>query len=416
MLAALNLVFDNPIITLKITAVIIQAFACVAAAGIVSTYARSGWLAVLGSLLLIIPTDHFYMLGEFLNNFGSLTLLLWAFWCVLLSVHAQNRRFLILSIFFVIFAVASHISAGPLVLTFGFFAFAVRLAVESERPKTFLSALIGLCWLGTAGISLVARGPDWLRTLGTAHPQFPFRAPFVAEESLLLVASLATVLLILKMRRERVLRWHDYLLGAIALWGLAVTLNPFLNGSAGLSGVAGRFRSISYIQNALLVPYLIGLLWLRKPSLVPYALALLFPLFLLVGLGPLPYGLQPDTLLRRMNLISGLQANSHRLAQGSMIIAPHGDQFVVTATTHIPSQNRVPSDSSYNRVYWLLETSRAEFPDDQIIILNNRPDATMLLIDDVSLRQRWNGMHPMEKALLLRRNLILTGSYSMTPN
>jgi hypothetical protein len=95
---------------------------------------------------------------------------------------------------------------------------------------------------------------------------------------------------------------------------------------------------------------------------------------------------------------------STQLGQNSIVLAPHGDQFAVTATTGIPSQQRPPQAWHYATTYWLLDNVEdASLLHDSIQLISSGTGAT-ILVDDTTLKRRLAQIDPSVQSSLMRAN------------
>jgi hypothetical protein len=247
--------------------------------------------------------------------------------------------------------------------------------------------------------------PTWLRREFINIPQWPFRRLDVAEGLLLLVASSLTLFLITRAKRQTETGITRHVFATVALWSFLITLNPFLNHHTGFQGIVGRLSSIQYIQAAILLP---GLIWLLTPiyrySYV-FVLILCFGLLLLSVTAPLPYGVRPEYLADREKLVGQLPSQHQRLCDSPFVIAPHGEQFVVTSILGVPAQQRPPLASQYQCTYWLLHrVKKSVLKDERVVFISGENDLLSVLIEDNELRQLLNTVPVGERRRLLGAN------------
>ncbi len=126
--------------------------------------------------------------------------------------------------------------------------------------------------------------------------------------------------------------WVRMGLGAVAIWALLITINPFLNSDPQLPTVSGRLGLLAYLLVAILLP---GFFWLivsnHKASTL-YIAAAILPLLFFNLRAPIPPGLRDDYLRRRQLLIQSLPVIPGHPDKEPLVMAAHGDQFVVTST------------------------------------------------------------------------------------
>jgi hypothetical protein len=368
---------------------------------------RNIWLALLGSALVVIPQSRLYFTTEYINQLGALALLMWAGWALIRTAQTRRRTTLLLIVSAVLIgAFLSHKSALIFVPSLALCCLVVFALTGSVMPKRVAALATVILWLSPAIIAAQPffNLPEWLKPQLSSRPHWPFEPSLLAEELILAIAALALFFLIVWLAPRIRTSGFKLVFGSIALWSLLVPLNPFFNAQAMLSSVAGRSRVFSYIQVALLVPALIWLVSSVKREAAIYVGAVFIPLLILSAAAPLPYGLRPEFLARRGELIQSLKIHSGEIAPNSIIVAPHGDQFVVTATIGISSQQDPPTSSHYEKVYWLLnDVSGPMLSSGSVPLLKNNETAT-ILIEDAVLRHRWEIMTSLDRSRLLRTN------------
>ena len=413
-LTVLKHLTGDTIIAIKIGSVLFHALLCLGIFAVIASTIRNLWLGVLGSTLAAVSGLHLYALSEFVNNTGALVLLLWSGWCLIRLTQTRRRIWITASVILLVAACFSHRSASLIALSIALSILLIRWLTQTAIKKVFACLVIAILWVCPLIISAqsLVSVPAWFMNQVTVRPHWPFGTLFFAEELILAIASPAVLFLIIRSARKTRTTTFNCVFGSVALWSLIVTLNPFLNPAAGLSGVAARLRVLSYIQVALILP---GLLWLARfirRELSLYAAAIFLPLVFLSMRALPPSGLKPEFLARREELIRSLKLHSSELAQQSMIIAPHGDQFVVTASIGVPSQQRPPDNSRYGRVYWLLNEVNDQPLTNGSIVLMTEKERTTILVEEAVLKRRLETMNDFERRRLLRANPYLAKAYS----
>jgi hypothetical protein len=111
-----------------------------------------------------------------------------------------------------------------------------------------------------------------------------------------------------------------------------------------------RLALLTHLQIAFLLVFTARLVGLDKMSRIIVGAAV--SLILLVGNGVTPKGINEIFLTQRQYLYRNLKEFNAPIPKQSVIIAPHGYQFIVTAALDIPSQRLQPKES--DRVYWLI--------------------------------------------------------------
>ena len=407
--AALAAISGDTIAAVKTASVMLHMLLCLGVFAILHRTTRSKWLGLVGSWVLLIPTSRFYLLAEFLNQLTAVTLLVWSGWALIRAKQTGRRMWFLFSAVFGTAAMFSHKSASVIVVTIVASFAAVGWLHRDKRRAAV--AILGVVICASAPAIIAAQElfavPQWLQSQVSAYPQNPLKTPFLAEGILLIIVSV--VMLIVLLRTGNGLAFNR-ILAALALWSLIVTMNPFLNPGALLSGLAGRLRVVSHVQLGLLLPPLICILWAAHKRTAYYLVFVAVILLLASGRGPWPRGLQPEYLSTRNSLIRALKDNPAALAPNSIVIAPHGDQFVVTATLGLASQQRPPRQGQYQNFYWLLNDVMDEELASKSIVLFRKYSMATIIIDDHAFQSYWRHMTDKERRDLLSANPHLNGS------
>jgi hypothetical protein len=140
----------------------------------------------------------------------------------------------------------------------------------------------------------------------------------------------------------------------ILIWSSLTTLNPFLNHERGVLGIVGRFDVLVFLQIATGLPIFTAL-FLEKAKVFTLITDLLCVLLIIYGYFlPVPLAMRADYLQQRENLIEKLPQLRDETCDNSLIIAQHGEQFLVTSILGISSQQKMPKENVYDCVYWLI--------------------------------------------------------------
>lgn len=405
----------NVVTTIKAASILLQIFLSVGIFAIIKTVLRNNWLALLAVGCAAIPQSRLYFTSEYINQLGSLVLLVWAGWTFIRTAETRSWIGFFAGLGLTIAALFSHKSALVFAATIAICVLLVLALTRSAVWKVRALLVIVVLWVSPMVIAAqpLISLPESLRAQISLRPQWPIEPGLIAEELMLAIAALAVLGFVIWSKPRTETKRLDLSLGAIALWSLLITLNPFFNTQAMLSGVAGRTRLFAYLPIALLVP---GLIWfahsMRREAAI-YVGAVFLPLFVLSALGPMPYGLRTEFLARRVELIRSLETHSGELAQNSLIIAPHGDQFAVTATTGIPSQQRPAESSNDGVTYWLLNDVRDPALIGESIVLIRNGNAATVIVDSAVLKSRLSSMPDAYRLVLLRANAHLAESIQL---
>lgn len=125
-------------------------------------------------------------------------------------------------------------------------------------------------------------------------------------------------------------------------------------------------------------------------------------LALVLLLPPTVRGISEPYAARRGRLIALLHEKSGVLNPSTdLVIATHGDQFVVTAETRVPAQQTWPNEPNRYQVSWLLDWNSEA-----------GPTAITLLRDD-DLRRRWKNLpQSVQQGLIARTPELLRAGYT----
>ena len=342
LLAAMRAWTGNPVLALKLGALASHLSLCLGVYVLLKSFTKSHVYALCGVLIITTSNLHAFLLSEFLSNSIAVSFLIWSAVLALMI----NQRAWALAVtaagLCALLAIFSHRSAVFLLAVFVVSFVLFRLT--TSRDATILKKAVGLGGIVVLFFApLLILSPQIL-TLGRLA---------LLEKTLLLVGSVSLLLFMRESegRNRLVYRFA----GAIALMSLLVTLNPFLNRQTGSLSVAERVSLLAYIQLAILMPSLFSL---SRPRLKCWALPTCLALSVLFSVISLqmipPRGLSNEYLARRAQLIDTLRRHEGTLDDVKLVIAPHGDQFVVTDVLGIASQQKRTA-TQQDTPYWLLQ-------------------------------------------------------------
>src|SRR6266567_1673134 len=402
-LTAAFVLLRNAVVTVKMWGIFLQSVLGIAVFGVLKRATGSGLFGLLGLAITVIPRSRFYSSIEYINQLGAMALLVASGWAILtVSINRRLRAGMIVAAP-LISALASHKS----ILVFALILSACVAILLGWRQGPIPRLLAGcgaiLLWFGPAlALTMHPIGlPESIAAQVSWQPHFPLDSQLWPEELMVGIAALG-ILTFIVLNRTQLTRFH-IVFGSLALWSVVVTLNPFFNSATMLSSVAGRSRIFSYVQIALLLPGLIWLVASKSGEAAVYVLAAFFPLILISALAPFPYGLQASYLAKRAHLIHALPLHLTEIPQHSIVVAPHGDQFVITATVGLASQQTLPNHPDSTEIYWLLSHVEDRALSARSIVLTNDNSATVLINSRV-LGALLPAMDPVERFSLYRAN------------
>lgn len=412
-LAALGALIGNIILAIKLGSILLHLLLCLGIYALVSAITRNRWLGVLGGAMAALSAMHFYMIAEFIKNSGALTLLIWGGWSAVRASQSPQTRWAVLSIALFIAAIFSHISIWAIILSLLALVLLLRWLMIAERSKyhkLLASFVVLLLAISPAFIAIQRRIelPVWLKRELLAQANWPISLTSPvgkAEMVALLLVAPVTLFLIIRHRQVLPAYYFSSMIGAIALWSLLITLNPFLNHDVNQFGIVGRLNHLMYIQVAILVP---GLIWLilqlyPKATTAIVTLTMIFVATSMISL--LPTGLQPRYLLNRVQLIQALPEQQQQFGTNPLVIAQHGDEFVVTWVLNMPARQKLPEDTKNQSVYWLLHGVECQSLTPSMIAMAEEENNLCLTLTNHNDLSQWLSILTVrEQNRLLARN------------
>ena len=398
-LAALSSVMRNSIVAIKLGSVILHLLLCVGVYALESAITRNRWLGVLGGAIVALSGMHFYMIAEFIKNLGGVSLLIWAGWSAIRALETHARRWVIFSVVLLVGALLSHVSIWG--ITFSIVVLMLLLRSVANSPR---SRLLNLGWLFAilslmlvpallAAQKFVAL-PPWLGSELLIRPRWliSLRSPMGKAEMVVLILTVpATLFLIVRHRRALPGNTLSIVAGAVALFSLLITLNPFLNHDVRHFGIVGRLDHLMYLQVAVILPAFIWLTLHVYRKVAGLVLVLTFCFLAASMMAPLPRGLQTGYLTERELMIRALPEQRQQLGANPLVIAQHGDEFVVSWVLGIPAQQNLVATTEGESIYWLLhQVNPAILTPSMVVVMEEENGSGLILMNHRELRQ-WIG-------------------------
>ena len=319
---------------------------------ILSRVTDNKWTGLIGAGIVAVSVLRLIWIVEFVNNLGGVAFLLCGIYC--LGEKSKNKIRFIVGGFFLILAFLSHKSILPLAILILFAFGALYLLDKSIGSKFFLYLLISLITMGFFYPLFFITIPSnhffsFLSENVAVNPKYPLFIKGFFEEKFILsiLAPLSFFVSLWKSRNNKQIALTN---GTISILSLFVTLNPFLNHTEYIMTIPDRFALFMNIQIAFLLVFTLQLLSFDKTSKSIITVAILF--LLILGNTNQTKGNDERFLLKRQNLIENLERFKEIIPKQSIIIAPHGYQFLLTSVLDIPSQRLLPKEES--RIYWLI--------------------------------------------------------------
>jgi Dolichyl-phosphate-mannose-protein mannosyltransferase len=404
----------NVTLGIKIGTVIFHSFLALGIFAILKKTLRSVWWAVLGAALVEISRLHLYLTSEFVANLCGITLLTWA--CFFSVRFLQRRRLwmAMASLTFILLAAFTHRSMLPMfmMISFSFLLF-LWFASWTKRINWYAIGLAAMLFLapGFLAAQPFIRLPQTVSREVTWVPGSILLDEFRPEGVLLLLAATGGIVWISKLRSKAMngLREAYLLLGA-TICTLIVLQNPFLSRAHVLTSIAGRFALLSYLQVALITPAVFLLTKMFYPGVLKYAGCGMLGLLILGANGFWPYGMQDKVLSRRQELVKGLTGGKTDLPENAMVLASHGDEFIVTAVLGLPAQHDLPAGPNSQPLYWLVDVPSGSALSQGTFIAENS-DSHITLISDNDLRSYLASANQLAQRRLFRLNLHMARTF-----
>lgn len=415
-LACVRFFLGNTIIAIKVGTIILELMLCLGIGCLLIKLTKSWSLGLLGAGYTALAGLHRFMIGEFVNNLGALSFIVAAIFCLESARQSANKRFWWLTgaLLFFLIAIGSHRSAVFVFVAIGLAAgagLALRKAT-SERKRWALIALLGLFVViyfspYLALVQPFIHLPDHVTRELSVSPRWPVTTYTIFDVvALLLTAPLILAIVIKRSWNGRTDQFH-VLLPGLAFFSIILNLSVFVHPDLIAFGVLGRLQALMYLQVALFVPYAIWLLGQTNRRQAAYATAFSIPLLILSAYTHLPPGLQPEYLRNRERLIQALPGSVADIPRDSVIVAAHGEQFVVTSLTGISSQH-VLSQTKAESTYWMLHQFPRSLVRPPVRSLVSQTDGSpSVLISNDELWQLWPQMSPGVQERMILSNVTL---------
>jgi len=410
-LALLGGLTGDPVVAVKAGALAFHLLLCLGVYALVSSVTRNEWLGALGGAVAAVSAMHLYMIVEFIKNLGAITFLVWGAWAAFRLAQTRRPLWGVLSAALILAALLSHRSVWallPALLSLALPFRLLRVGGRETRAALALSFLAVLLWLAPAvlanqrAVHLPAAIGDEL--LATA--EWPVGVPGVGrgDRLALFLAAPAALFFIWRRRRESAPPYLVETVGAVALWSLLVTLNPFLNHDVRGLGVVGRLDHLMYLQVAVLIP---AVIWFTHNS-SPRVRYVLPPLALLSAamsvFAPLPRAARPQYLGNRLQMIRALPEVRQEVGGGRTVIAQHGDEFVVRWVLGLRAQQKVAEDARPQSTCWLLHQAPPSTLTPSMTIVMEEGEMCLALIKGEELTPWLNNLTEQERNHLLIQN------------
>jgi hypothetical protein len=356
-----NRILVNPIASIKLSAVLFEFLLILGLFAIIYETLGSITEALMAGLLFLISGLHLYLLVEYLDQLGALVTLIWAIYFCVRFFKTRYYRWLAPALLLLLAASFAHKSIWAIAITIIIVSvlFWIGSSFSSRPASTYyfvfciLLCLLTPLLLKFQHFASLSFDPN---NEITFTPHFPSHFSTLPDVLILIIAVSAVLWILIYHRRDIGDRLNFALLGILALWSTIVTLNPFLSSSNGFLSVGGRLRILTCIQIAILLPVLMRIVrrHVNPRTWLPIA-ACVCALYAWSFFSPLPTGIQKAFLTDRQKLIATINKTTEVLDNRSFVIAAHGDEFLVSALSGVPSSQKFPSNpGAYESIYWLI--------------------------------------------------------------
>jgi hypothetical protein len=413
-LTAIKFLAQDAVIALKIGAIVLHLLLSLGIFTWLKILTKNFWWGLGGVVCLNLSNLHLYFLSEFLSNLGALVGLVWGL--VFLLKWFENRKrnnFLLAAILFLL-AVFSHRSALPLMVLIALCSALAHFSLDEKFSSAKKIVLCFFAFLILISPLILAWQPffDLPNSLNPEFLKIP-RLPFnqaVLPESLALLLTLG-IIVFLYFRHSDVFenKLMSRSLLAICWFSLLLTLNPFVYHQTGFLGIFGRLMSLSSLQLAIAIPLVLFILQRFSTKSAIIAGLIFLPFIIWSYFLPLPMALRSESLGKREKLVKELAEVKNSLCENTFILAPHGEQFVVTAITRIPSQQTPPIDSNISCLYWLIYQPKSE---KKIDFSDSIKTGDFVLVEDKFLLQTLEKLTAQDLRELFINNPHLQKSFS----
>lgn len=143
-------------------------------------------------------------------------------------------------------------------------------------------------------------------------------------------------------------------------------------------------RTLAYLPVAIVIPLIFPILKEFPQSVrLIYVASISTMMIWSAFFMPPPLGMSVGFLKDRRALYESLKAVDLSIEKDSVVVAPHGDQFLFTYLTGISSQQRYPRNKT-DSIYWLLNDINNVVKQDPSLTSYSIPSSTLVLVQDNS--------------------------------
>ena len=374
--------WEIPVVAIKIGAMLLLAALAFGVYEFTREVTGNTAAGVTAAGLIYSSNSHLYFIAEFISNLAALAFLVWAVFFLRSKSGDKSPHSKLVSALLVVCAIASHRSSAPIVACIALILLLFLAISRSSRKLTILSiaAVIAASWTAT-----------WFVHARTTRLENPFQGPATFELVVLGIAGLFC------------LSTTDLIAKIAGVLAFAVTLNPFLDRATSLDSIGGRLSLLAHVQIAVMLPILIVRTVSRSRQITIACVVVLLAFALINMRRPIPKGLEMDFLSRRSILIKGLQEIGPSVPIGSFIVAPHGDQFIVTHILGVAAKNRIAAKPD-SRAQWLIRRLPGTLTGFDLLPVTNEGRLRYALISHTELERMLAMLSARDRLLLAAAN------------
>jgi len=377
----LSRAFVSPVLTIKAGALFLLGALLIAAGRFVTILTGERFFGLVAAALILASNTHLYFIVEFLNNLAALSLLI-------LGAGSLLKARVLTGSILIALAAATHSSVPLVISTAIIFAL---IAIGCTNPGVIVPT-VALAWAATPFTHF-------------AHPiTNPLQGDTKLDVLVAILISLVSLALFsfasdVTVRRRTAAR-ICILVSSIATF--AITLNPFLDRTTGIESIGGRVSLLAPLQTAMVLPVIVFAFGLKRWTSVSICLVAFLAISLMNFGRSLPAGISPRVLARKTQLMNTLR-NWH-LPSDSLVIAAHGDQFLVSHALRIDSASRFAPAQDKAKVWWLLRGPEHALHHLAILTNSGRRSSDCVLVEDSKLRTAFGTLSSRDQFVVLAAN------------
>lgn len=400
-------VLNDAEFSVKIVALVLHLFTLVGLYRLLRSCTFPQRYAVFSVAIAAFLPQHVYLLVEFIKQLSSICFLFWGL-SFLADFLVHRHPFKIIAFLFC-FALMSLSHSAGLALGICTLLVGVYAVVLSRRP-VLIPVTISFAWLLIWILNVKALFEQQpLATAVLNASRSTASVTFFSVERLVLAVAGTAALSLIAIARTKLPPILVGLCGGTALISLALPSNPLLGLNSDV--ITGRIYILSYIMIGVLVPAISMLTKLTRIDALTWAYApILWLLTILCIVGPVTvHGATEHFMNRRLQLINQLELLNGKIVRDhTLVVADHGDEFLVSAVLGLPSQHSW-ADRTPDRLYWLLTipTDAQRVLMTGSTVLTSNGNRATILISESTLRSLWSSLSQGLQTQIVRLNTIL---------